>query len=230
MLRYLAGPLLCLTLYALGGAHGPFPLLASLLFSSLLYGAGALRSRWSALCMTVAGALFLAIGFGLVPGFERIAIGSASVSGGKALAGLSAMAALPSHWRWNRRCSAVALACLVLLPMLGWGVGYARWAPATPTMLAAFAFANVFSVIAEEWFFRRWVQQPLQRHGIALSIVVSALLFGLVHFGGGPVFMALAAVAGLAYAGVYRLSGGSVWAAVALHGVLNVLRVALFGS
>ena len=230
MLRYLVGPLLCLPLYALGGAHGPFPPLASLLFSSLLYAAGTLRGRWSAFCMTVAGVLFLAIGFGLVPGFERIALGSASVSSGKALAGLSAMAALPARWHWNRRCSVVALACLVLLPMLGWAVGYARWAPAALSMLAAFAFANVFSVIAEEWFFRRWVQQPLQRHGVALSIVVSALLFGLVHFGGGPMFMALAAFAGLAYAGVYRLSGGSVWAAVALHWMLNIVRVALFGS
>ena len=230
MLRYLVGPLLCLPLYALGGAHGPFPPLASLLFSSLLYAAGTLRGRWSAFCMTVAGVLFLAIGFGLVPGFERIALGSASVSSGKALAGLSVMAALPSCWHWNRHCSVVALACLVLLPMLGWAVGYARWAPAALSMLAGFAFANVFSVIAEEWFFRRWVQQPLQRHGVALSIVVSALLFGLVHFGGGPMFMALAAFAGLAYAGVYRLSGGSVWAAVALHWMLNIVRVALFGS
>lgn len=230
MLRHLAGPLLCLSLYALDGAHGPFPLLASLLFSALLVGVDALQDRWSTLCMVIAGALFLAIGFGLVPGFERIALGSASVSSGKALAGLSAMAALPSCWRWNRRCSVVALACLVLVPMFGWVVGYARWAPAALSMLAAFSFANVFSVIAEEWFFRRWVQQPLQHHGVALSIIVSALLFGLVHFGGGPVFMALAAAAGLAYAGVYRLSGGSVWAAVALHWMLNIVRMALFGS
>jgi membrane protease YdiL (CAAX protease family) len=41
--------------------------------------------------------------------------------------------------------------------------------------------------------------------------------------------MGLAAVAGLAYAGVYRLGGGSIWAAVALHWALNIVRVALFG-
>lgn len=230
MLRYLAGPLLCIPLYALGGAHGPFPLLAALLLAALLYGMAGSRGRWSLPCAVLAGGLFLAIGFGLVPGFERIAVGPASVSGGKALAGLAAMLALPSRWRWNRRCSVVALACLVLVPLLGWAVGYVHWAPAALQMLAAFAFANIFSVIAEEWFFRRWVQAPLQRYGVALSVVVSALLFGLVHFGGGPVFMALAAVAGLAYAGVYRLAGGSVWAAVALHWALNIVRVALFGG
>lgn len=229
-MRYLAGPLLCMPLYALDGARGPYPMLAALVFAALLYGMAAGRGRWSPPCAVLAGALFLAIGFGLVPGFERIAVGTASVSGGKALAGLAAMLALPSRWRWNRRCSALALACLVLVPLLGWAVGYVHWAPAALQMLVAFAFANLFSVIAEEWFFRRWVQAPLQRYGVALSIVASALLFGLVHFGGGPVFMALAAVAGLAYAGVYRLSGGSVWAAVALHWALNIVRVALFGG
>lgn len=230
MLRYLAGPLLCMPLYALGGAHGPYPLLAALLFAALLHGMAGNRRRWSLPSAVLAGVLFLAIGFGLVPGFERIAVGTASVSGGKALAGLAAMLALPSRWRWNRRCSAVALACLALVPLLGWAVGYVHWAPAPWQALAAFAFANLFSVIAEEWFFRRWVQAPLQRYGVAVSIVASALLFGLVHFGGGPVFMALAAVAGLAYAGVFRISGGSVWAAVALHWALNIVRVALFGG
>jgi membrane protease YdiL (CAAX protease family) len=230
MLRHLAGPLACLPLYALGGAQGPFPLLATLVFASLLHGMSAGRGRWAAACAVGAGALFLAIGYGLVPGFARIAIGDASLSSGKALAGVAAMAALPSHWRWNRRSSAVALACLALLPLLGWASGFVRWAPATPEALATFALANLFSVVAEEWFFRRWVQQPLQRYGAALSIGVSALLFGLAHFAGGPGFMLFAGLAGLAYAGVYRLGGGSTWAAVALHWALNVLRKALFGA
>ncbi len=229
MLRSLAGPLACLPLYALGGAHGPFPLLAAFALALLLHGVSAGRGRWPAACMVGAGLLFLAIGYGLVPGFARVAVGDASLSGGKALAGVAAMAALPSHWRWNRRSSAVAAACLVLLPLLGWLSGYVRWAPAAFDAVAAFALANLASVVAEEWFFRRWVQAPLQRHGAALSIVGSALLFGLAHFAGGPGLMLFAALAGLAYAGVYRLGGGSVWAAVALHWALNVLRKALFG-
>lgn len=231
MLRYLTAPALCAPLYALGGAHGPFPLLAALAFAALLYGMVEKRGRVATACMVLAGVLFLAIGFGLVPGFGRIAVaGELSLSGGKALAGLAAMAALPSPWRWNRGCSAVAFACLAGVPLLGWAIGYVHWAPAPVLALAAFAFANLFTVIAEEWFFRRWVQQPLQRYGTAVAVVGSALLFGLVHFGGGPVFMLLAGLAGLAYAGVYRLAGGSVWSAVALHWALNILRVALFGG
>lgn len=229
-MRYFAGPLLCLALYAAGGAHGPWPMLAALVFAALLRAMHAAHGRWAALATALAGALFLVIGFGLVPGFTRVPVGPVSVSAAKALAGIAAMAALPSHWRWTRRCSLLALACLVLLPLLGWAAGVVRWAPAAADLLVAFAFANLFSVVAEEWFFRRWIQQPLQRRGAALSIVATALLFGLVHLGSGVAFAGLAALAGLAYAGVYRLSGGSVWAAVALHWALNVLRTALFGG
>lgn len=61
-------------------------------------------------------------------------------------------------------------------------------------------------------------------------MIVTALLFGLVHFGGGPMFVGLSALAGLAYASVYHVSGNSVWAAIALHLSLNIVRIGLFGG
>jgi uncharacterized protein len=231
-LRYLAaaaGPTLCMLLYAWGHAHGVAPLLASALLSVLLFNAASADARRASIAFALAGLVFLAMGFGLVPGFSPIALCSVQINSGKALAGLSALAMFPSGWRWNRYCSAIAALCVVTVPTLAWAIGYVQLAPAAPVALAWFALANLFGTIAEEWFFRLWVQRPLQRFGIVPSVLLTTLLFGLAHFGGGPMFMALATLAGLAYAGVYQASGNSVWAAVALHLALNVTRVALFG-
>lgn len=227
--RAAAGPALCLLLYASDHAQGVAPLLASLLFAVLLFGAGAATGRRASLAFALAGAVFLAMGFGLVPGFTPIALGTVQVNSGKALAGLSALVMFPSHWQWNRHCSVIASVCLLTVPLLAWAIGYVHWAPAAPAAIGWFALANGFGTIAEEWFFRLWVQRPLQRFGVTPSLLLTALLFGLVHFGGGPVFMALAALAGLAYAAVYQAAGNSVWAAVALHLALNLTRAACFG-
>lgn len=221
--------LLCAALYALGAATGPLPMLAALLLGASLYGSVRAPGRWAVPCFVLAGAVFFALAAGLVPGFSRLSIGTASINSAKALAGLAAVAMFPSHWSWNRRCSFIALACLVLVPTLAWAVGFVRWKPAPLNALLAFALANVFTVLAEEWFFRHWVQRPLARWGVVFSIVVSSVLFGLVHLGGGATFAVLAFLAGLAYAGVYRASNGSLWAAAALHWALNLLRVMFFG-
>ncbi|WP_374569473.1 type II CAAX prenyl endopeptidase Rce1 family protein [Ideonella sp.] len=223
------GPALCAALYAAGACRGPVPMAVSLVLAALLYGSVRLTGRQATVCFALAGAVILAMAAGVVPGFTRLAVGHLSINSPKALAGLAALAMFPSFWAWNRRCSFIALACLVGVPLLALSVGWVRWAPAAPGTLLAFAVSNVFTVIAEEWFFRHWVQRPLARWSALAAVVVSAALFGLVHLGGGVVFAGLAAAAGLAYAGVYAASRGSIWAAVALHWVLNLLRIALFG-
>jgi uncharacterized protein len=230
--RYLAagaGPALCVILYARDHAHGVAPSLASALMSVLLFNTASADARRASIAFALAGLVFLAMGFGLVPGFGPIALGGVQINSSKALAGLTALAMFPSVWRWNRYCSAIAALCMLTVPALAWAIGYVHVAPAAPVALAWFALANLLGTIAEEWFFRLWVQRPLQRFGIAPSVLLTTLLFGLVHFGGGPLFMGLATLAGLAYAGVYQASGNSVWAVVALHLALNVTRVALFG-
>jgi membrane protease YdiL (CAAX protease family) len=208
-------------------------MLASLLLAALLFGAVQAGTRWAAACFALAGVVLLAMAAGAVPGFGRVplggAAGGASVNAAKAVAGLAAVAMFPSHWAWNRRCTFIAAACLAGVPLLALSLGFVRWAPAAIETLLAFALANLFTVLAEEWFFRHWVQRPLMRWGAVVSVAVSALLFGLAHLGGGTTFAVLATVAGLAYAGVWRASGGSLWAAAALHWALNLLRVTFFG-
>ncbi|WKB52363.1 CPBP family intramembrane glutamic endopeptidase [Eleftheria terrae] len=222
-------PLLCLGAYALGLARGPWPLLAASLFGLLLYASQAASRRVAPWAFAAAGAVMLALALGAVPGFSRLDLGPVTVNTAKALGGLAAAVMLPSAWRWNRACTLTAAACLIGVPALAWAVGQVRWAPTGPALLAVFAAGNLFGTLAEEWFFRRWVQTPLQRLGSVVAVVLTAVLFGLAHLGAGQTFALLAGVAGLGYAAVFQLSGGSVWAAVAVHLALNVLRVGLFG-
>jgi uncharacterized protein len=224
-----AGPALCAVLYAAGACHGLFPMAAAILLAAALYGSVRLAGRQATVCFALAGALILLLAANVVPGFARLPIGHLSINSAKALAGLAAVAMFPSFWAWNRGCTLLAAACLVGVPLLALSVGFVHWAPSAPGVLIAFAASNVFTAIAEEWFFRHWVQRPLARWSTLAGVVASAFLFGLVHLGGGVVFAGLATVAGLAYAGVYAASRGSIWAAVALHWALNLLRVALFG-
>jgi membrane protease YdiL (CAAX protease family) len=229
LLAAAVGPALCAALYAIGVANGAMPMVASLALALLLYAAVRAPGRWAVACFALAGVVLLALAAGLVPGLSRLPVGGVSINTPKALAGLAALAMFPSFWAWNRRCTLIAVACLVVVPLLALVASFVHWTPAAGYSLLAFALTNAFTVVGEEWFFRHWVQCPLARWGIGVSVVGSALLFGLVHLGGGPTFAALAAVAGLAYAGVYVASGGSIWAAAALHWGLNLLRVALFG-
>jgi membrane protease YdiL (CAAX protease family) len=229
LLRAAAAPALCALGWWLGVVHGPWPWVASAAMAVLAFGALAGARTTTVVCFIGLGAMLLALGFGLVPGFSRLALGPSSVNTAKALAGLGAALMFPSPLRWNARCTLVAVVTLVGVPLVAWAVGYVHWAPAALKTVGVFAIANLFTVIGEEWFFRRWIQQPLQPEvGAALALATSAVLFGLAHFAGGLHFMLLAALAGLGYGGVF-LAGGSIWAAVILHWVLNVLRVALFG-
>jgi membrane protease YdiL (CAAX protease family) len=227
-LRALVAPALCAAAQAAHLAHGPWPWVATVLLGLLLWAGTAGDTSLRTPCFVAAGALMLALALNAVPGLApwRLAVSSLNLS--KAIAGLSAMAMLPSPWRWTRACTAVAAATLLAVPALAWHIGHVHWAPVTLSTLAGFALRNAVSTVAEEWFFRCWVQQPLQRFSRVAAVLGSAALFGLVHLAGGPVFAGLAGLAGLGYAAVFALSG-SVWAAVALHLALNVLRVMLFG-
>ena len=177
----------------------------------------------------VAGVIGLAVGFGLVPGFGRIEVGPVSFGSGKAVLGLCLAIMLPSALGWSNRVSALLVGAIILLPLLGAISGFAQFAPALSIAVLWFAIGNLPSTIAEDFFFRRFVQDHLTRFGRLPEILVTAGLFGLVHLGGGPLFAGLAFVAGLFYSAAYRASGNSVWAVVAVHMAVNIVRVVCFG-
>lgn len=97
-----------------------------------------------------------------------------------------------------------------------------------------FLFVNVvFAVIAEEAFFRGVIQERLHRIagdrtlGYVFAVLLSAILFGLVHGAGGAKLVALATVAGVGYAAVYAKTR-SVEASIFVHALLNTVHFALF--
>lgn len=230
VLRALVAPALCALAYWHGVARGPFPAIAVGVFSLLLLTAHLARRDTAVVCFLLAGLEMLLLAFNVVPGFSRLALAGASIHTAKAIVGLGAAAMYPTALRWNAKVSAVAVLTLVGVPALAWWLHTVRWAPPGLQAVAVFALANLFSTIAEEWFFRRWIQQPLATVvGPIVALLGAAALFGLVHYAQGTTFMALAALAGLGYGAAFWLSGGSIWAAVALHWMLNVLRVAMFG-
>ncbi|WP_348694166.1 CPBP family glutamic-type intramembrane protease [Duganella fentianensis] len=103
-----------------------------------------------------------------------------------------------------------------------------------PAYTLQFILVNLFfTVIAEETFFRgliqgqltRWLEQcwPQARWCGLLAVLVSALLFGAAHLGGGAAYAALAALAGVGYAYAYHATG-RIEAAIATHLLVNTVH------
>lgn len=213
--------------YGAHGASGPWPLFASLILLAVLEG----WRRWQLLLIVLLPAA-LAFGFGLVPGFQRLAIGDYSLNTGKALLGLLLMLYLPWRFAWpwrDRQFVLGAFGIPLVTLLLAFALGYLRWQPLALVALLSFAFSNLFSTIAEEAFFRGLVQAPLQpRLPRWFCLLLVSVLFGAVHLAGGWWFAGFATLAGFGYALSYERSQ-SIWAAVLVHLGLNVVRVAIGG-
>ncbi|MGM0517617.1 MAG: CPBP family intramembrane glutamic endopeptidase [Pseudomonadota bacterium] len=112
---------------------------------------------------------------------------------------------------------------------LGLWLGVFRWDPSWPGMaLLWFAGFNLVIVAAEEVLFRGLLQKHiLHRLGAVHAWWLTALFFGLAQLPFGAEFAAVAAVAGLGY-GYVAWQSGSLWPAIALHWVVNLLHFSLF--
>jgi membrane protease YdiL (CAAX protease family) len=103
-----------------------------------------------------------------------------------------------------------------------------RWTP----VFLIWAVTNLFSTcLAEEGFFRGFVQAELARLGgrgwTAIAVIVSAVLFGLAHFGGGATYVIAGIIAGLGYSLAFARTR-RVEAAMAVHYGLNAVHFLLF--
>ncbi|KQQ45853.1 hypothetical protein ASF61_19580 [Duganella sp. Leaf126] len=159
----------------------------------------------------------------------------------KGAAGLILVALLCKRTRtWREFGAMLATAWPLMLVTLaavfglGMGLGLVRpdvkWSGLTTQFIAVNLF---FTVVAEEAFFRGLLQERLAaaldgtRYGACLAVAVSAVLFGAVHLGGGPLFALMAGVAGLGYAVVYQWTR-RIEAAILLHIVVNAVHFIFF--
>ena len=126
------------------------------------------------------------------------------------------------------------LAVMGVVLMLSFLTGYVRLAPKWPAETGLWLAVNLlFTCMAEEAFFRGFIQERLQRWGTEwdggrlAALGVAALLFGLAHLGGGWVYAVLATVAGAGYGWVYQKTG-RIEASILAHFALNAVHFFLF--
>jgi len=149
----------------------------------------------------------------------------------KGLAGLWLLLCLPVPvWaavtRPYRYWIGAVLALLAAL-WLAVGSGLLGWQPKWPVWWLPWLAANLLLVsLPEEALFRQGVFAALGRRPLWLRCLVSALLFGLVHAGGGVLWVLVAALAGLGYALVYAAGQRLYWPLL-LHTAFNMLHLGL---
>ncbi|WP_426167987.1 CPBP family intramembrane glutamic endopeptidase [Pseudoduganella sp. R-34] len=118
------------------------------------------------------------------------------------------------------------LLCGVL--SIGWAIGFVHPDFKLSPFLPLFAAINLlFVCVAEEAFFRGVIQEQLARYGDAIAVVVSGLVFGAAHLGGGWQFGVLASLAGLGYAVLYSRTK-RIEIPIAAHFVLNLVHFVAF--
>lgn len=231
----------------LTGVLGSAGILAIAVLAALCWlGQNASRQATRALCTAGAAALAIALALHLVPGFNNpIALDRIQVSQGapvftqyanfdKAAAGLLLLAFFcrrstsPREWRAISGTTAVSMAATAGLVMTAALLtGYAAFDPKLPSFAATFLIINLlFTCVSEEAFFRGFLQERILRarptwHAVA--IVVSGLLFGLAHWAGGPLYVALASLAGICYSVAYDRAR-RIEAAILTHFAVNAVH------
>jgi membrane protease YdiL (CAAX protease family) len=136
-----------------------------------------------------------------------------------------------AQWRTMLATAApITFGVIALLMTSAAAVGYIRFDPKFPAVSWLWMWVNLcFTCVAEEALFRGFVQAQLQqswrgmRHGRWLALSVASILFGLAHAGGGPVYVALATVAGAGYGWAY-LRTGKIEASILTHFALNAVH------
>lgn len=133
-----------------------------------------------------------------------------------------------------RRTLPVLLATLVVVLGAGMVLGVVRpdvkWTVFTPWFLAN---NLLITCVTEEAFFRGFLMKGMARamdrvrYGTALAVIVSTVLFGLVHWPGGPLLVVFATLAGLGNALAY-LRSGRIEGAILTHFALNAVHFVAF--
>lgn len=140
-----------------------------------------------------------------------------------------------SDWRvviqgfvWNY------LPCAALLILLALGSHFVRFEAHVPDFALFWVFSNlIFTCVAEEAFFRGYVQAGLHRflqkhqYSAAISVIIASIIFGLAHYRGGIAMIGLSAVAGVFYGLAFHKSK-RIEASILVHFAVNVSHYFFF--
>jgi membrane protease YdiL (CAAX protease family) len=212
------------------------------------------KAIWQTLAGLVFAGYAVAMSLALLPGFHRVVLvepqvlspGAApygiSVGFPKVVAGIVILGlidpVLARSWSELGRVLARALPVFFITTAVGMavviGMGYSSFAPKWTPLFFLFAPVNLFfTCMSEEAFFRGFVQHELSRIGSnravasGIALTVGAVLFGLVHFGGGVQYVLAATVAGLGYGWAF-LRTNRIESAMAVHFGVNATHFLLF--
>lgn len=224
-------------------------------YSGLLFASLTLRQVWfRRVTVCLFGVVSLAMAMHLLPGFhnhavvqeETISAGaipfSLYVNFDKGLVGLFLLAyyfggqAKVSYFQ-NRYQSKETLVLFILTPIVTLGLamslGLIQFDMKAPSFWLIFVFVNLlFTCVAEEAFFRGFLQKGLVtalkgKSYILIAPVLTAILFGLAHIGGGVEYAIVAGVAGLGYGYLFYRTNRIEWS-ILCHFVLNILHLFFF--
>jgi membrane protease YdiL (CAAX protease family) len=126
------------------------------------------------------------------------------------------------------------LLCVVVILIPGLLLGYIQFDPKVPDILWLWMFNNLlFVAIGEEIIFRGFVQNSLKSflgkkaENNYLHIIIASIVFGLLHFKGGIVYVLLASIAGGFYGYTYDKTN-RIFCAAIVHFGLNLVHLLIF--
>ncbi|HJD55768.1 MAG TPA: CPBP family intramembrane metalloprotease [Rickettsia endosymbiont of Pyrocoelia pectoralis] len=123
------------------------------------------------------------------------------------------------------------LICIIIVVILTLITGYALFEPKIPSILPIWAINNFFFIcFSEEVFFRGFLQRTLQNLLLKrriLAVIITALIFGLTHFQGGIVYIALSTICGFFYGYAYYKTN-KILCSMIVHFGLNLSHLLLF--
>lgn len=128
----------------------------------------------------------------------------------------------------DRRWPLLACALLSALPFIAMPFGLLTFDVKLAAWWPCFVLANLFfTCAAEEVFFRGYLLARLKFLGWPLALLISSVLFALVHIKAGWAYVLLAGLAGLAYGLIYLFSQ-RLWLAVVAHFGFNFYHFVFF--
>lgn len=126
------------------------------------------------------------------------------------------------------------LGLIFIVMLLAISLGLVRFDPKLPSSLPIWFITNLLFVsVAEEAIFRGFLQKNItlllskKAYGNYLSIVITAVLFGLMHYMGGIKYIFLALISGLGYGWIYNRTQ-YIESAIVSHFGLNLIHFIFF--